>query len=1588
MSDPNSPFAAAEVEPAEYKSNQFDYDIDAPVRKAGADTAVPKHVAGEDSILAAFTEYENPTEDQVNNIIKQYETGVSPIVEGIKSRAAKQANQSATQAEYNKYATGEQSLQELETKLSQTRALDEDDFADMHQQMLNAIMFRSQSKSPLDRLVAEDKIAELVVQGYPVQEAINDRISWMQSAMGGTAVSMAGGIAADILPFATTVPFARAFMKVFPDQEFGLNPLDYARGELAHDFRKRMAELSPEDQYQVAVDFMDAIMEEDGSLTGTDFQKLMIMQEALGEGFGTTDRVIGDIISLLDTVGAGGVAKHLFRGVKAIFKPGSPISTLNIADQQSAQQLAASAIKKDMSETLGMSRTEMAEVAASPKPWNLELLPPDIVAQLSKGDAKALDLFNSTSHNPLAVTADEQAAILRDFRSEVKDVGTNGLYGSNFVAERSDFGIRFKATYGIKQSDGTTVPFKTPAQTLEAAGHNFPDSTVTVYKRMAKGNLVKIDPLTAKGKVPSNKIGEYVYEIDGFKSYAQVANRGENVIFKEGDILASGAGTKYGLDPASRFAKWISGAFGQAGDVERGIDHAIKQIAKPFTDLKIGDQRKVVQMLQRYANEAETMTTSQIIHSANGNDAVLRGFFGYRQTMDVLWDLENRNLRNDLLQQGAKHIVIGEYQNVGVKVGQSNLFKMAHETGKDSLEVYDAVQKRLVKLSPKQINKMHADGKSIYRTKEPAGNLVKQSNLVIISQPAAVRTLPMTVLKKIDGYIPRHYKDTYFVRRTVGGTMNGKSTKNFQILRAVGDKGEANQVVKQMVSEGKLSVEEAAEAIVHDRTLSPAERSTITQQDNISLGRMFYHKRNKERLRGIEGLAKVSDPVEAMMMNIKSTSKHVSNFEMLSTMKQRWMNTYGTKYGLVDKDSAFPQNSAEIGGSFTGTGAEKKQALEMWEHIRSTESLSTGEGELWRNKFMDIADGVIGERTEVGVFRDLFSKSAKLLGTKSPNHLARQMSFGLLISGNPLRQLFVQAQQFTFLAALQPTKIGKVWNRGWAWRHGVLKDSSPIIYNWRKDAAAKTLGMSTKEYEKAIAMYEKTGMPRSVDSHDYVAKAMSEFSSNLNDNIVQRALRGVWQKTVQTPLGWGKKGFDHGELVNLTTTFAAAEQRFFTRTGKNVLKTQKDFAEVAADARQLALDMTHTGALRYQNGAMSALTQFLSIQHKAMLAISPFKIGNQAFTRAERMKMLVGQVLLNGTTGLGLHKMYASARDHMGLQLPDEVENVIVGGMIETVINEAIELATDGDSNLNVSGSIAPAGGLVDKGMDIMDFLLGNKHVLELAAAKNTGGRVWDMAKTMKSIYDYDELSNDQAIGKMIVNFATITSGFNQILRAQAAIRLGHHVSNSGSPTVQASFASAIAEGALGLQQRSVEEFYDLQDEFSNEMKDTTNPFDADRHTTQVAKGLYKQLQRVVTLFELEFDPSIENLDTDQLQKLHLQRMQSAMKMQGQILALYDPIERDKIWQKFSETAIQDRTRGADSLINKIVKKIYSGEMSGHDAEYAISRLRSQGLYDPTSEQGINLEQMVKQLQENLYMEHSLSDQNLKLIQEIDNGKD
>ena len=200
------------------EESTFDYDINAPIDiESETLNTVPNQVSSEEAMLGAHIKFPNPTMDQVNEIKNEYvQEGVSRTIENIRKQSAHRQNQQAISNEFKAHTNGEQSLAELEAKLAMTPSQTEDNVYDLHQEMMVAVLGRNQAKNPRDALVYENKIYELVEKGYPVAQAISDRVDLLMSRMPGGGIELTGGILADVLPFATTIPFIQAFNEVCP----------------------------------------------------------------------------------------------------------------------------------------------------------------------------------------------------------------------------------------------------------------------------------------------------------------------------------------------------------------------------------------------------------------------------------------------------------------------------------------------------------------------------------------------------------------------------------------------------------------------------------------------------------------------------------------------------------------------------------------------------------------------------------------------------------------------------------------------------------------------------------------------------------------------------------------------------------------------------------------------------------------------------------------------------------------------------------------------------------------------------------------------------------------------------------------------------------------------------------------------------------------------------------------------------------------------------------------------------------------------------------------------------------------------------
>jgi len=1553
---------------------------------------VPKTVIAEESLATSYIT--NPLDplgayQRVHDEIDM--EGYSEELETIKEEAASTSNKDAIESQIRLAATNEIDIDQVKANLASMSKKTPDDIELHRQVMLVGLAIHSEN-DPEEREYVQGLMLDLTDRGVPAEVFIQMKLDAIISSLKPTYFGTAGGMLSDAIPFTTTVPFIRSFNEIFPNDPLPLSK--YPRGQLALEIRNRLSKLTPSERLTKASNFIDAIMSDDNPLTSTEFQKMMILQEALEKGYGTVDQWIGNAISVLDTVGVGFAARNLFKFTKGTLPANSLVSTINVVDPDAAAVIIRTNIAEDLSQATGMTKTDAMEVGIFPH-WEplIELLPAKVADALIAGDKAIANLLDRTASNTTALSAAEMATSPKVVRQTLGNVNGVGLYEANVIvegvqntaAQGVEGGVKFWATYGrttVSRSDTglpKTVPFTTVKAAIESAKELFPTAlNLKVYERLPNGVMQEVVGTTDElAKVV--KKGKFVFQVQGQRTHAQVLNKSDELWYGKDDVLISGGIADYFFDPASRFSKWISSAFTQGGDESRGIAKELTLLARGF--LEIPEKKKVaaVALINKYASNPK-MTIDELLDAAGNDKEVIAGFLSYRQTDQALYHMENRNLYNQLDRNGGVWVNSGEYQGIGSGFGESRLQSLITANNGKNIEMWNPVTKQIESFDSGSIVKLHADGFTVHKVLEPIGDIARQTDLVI-TQVKNIKPLPKYVLNKREGHVARYYKETYWIREVSrGGLLNGKRASNFTILKAVGDLPTANRALDTLAQETKYKGKTLE--IVHDRSLTIGDRSAINTQDNIASGRMFYHKRAEGAVQGFEGLAETVDALEAVMKNIDSTAALTGIDDTLSTMKTRWKTTY-------NEGGAFPDSMEELLKGTAGTlgTQEVKAAQELWRHIKTTEGLMVKESKMWKDGWLSLADGLVGssmQGTVAGTVKGSIAKLPQWLAVNSVNRIARTAAFTFMIVAAPVRQLWVQSSQFMVLAALHPLLAPKAYAQGAGVLLALAKDSSPALYKKMSSTYAKTLGMSNKEFDTFMTKFKATGLPDSVNSHDYVRNSLMDTSQSLGWHSKNALLDGTLKlgrglkKIATVPFKVAKKGFEYGELSNLTNTFMLARLRYLAKTGKKQLVTDADFRLVAAEARGLAWDMTKTGAFRHQEGALSAVTQFFSISQKAALAMSPLKkIGNQTFTQGERVKIALGQVFLNGAAGIGFYDMYQNYKAEKDIDIPPLMDDIIVGGLYEAFINNVIGLFSDDWNDISIANDVAPLTGINTKLVDVYDAFMGNKPWLEVMAATNVYTRFRDAATTMNMMYNNPELITDQDFLDYMSVGATVFSGYSTYLKGKVGARLGMVVSSHGSPLVQTSYLNAVAQGLFGFNQRNTLDYYALKDQYGSGMHTENTVFsDAERETTEVASHLYNTMTKILVMHNDEF-PETMSEESPLLVQLAQERTNKALQVEAYIYSVYDPIEQDVIWQKFSAQVKKNRSEGSAGLIENLIKMVFRGDLASANPKATLRRLQASGLYDPNTPDGKNTERSISEL-----FRYLNSTENLSIINE------
>jgi hypothetical protein len=1345
---------------------------------------------------------------------------------------------------------------------------------------------RGIDQNTIDALVAEN----VSLQGNMGQAAVDFLATAIPLNMGGTYAR----IVEDFLP-------NKASLKHW------LLP-----GEGLEAIKEELRGLSIEDQKSAIVDLMKAIESNAGHLGSNDFIKYMVLHAALkpvtdpyNENKGIDwDRVIENISGLLDIAFVG---QMFFKGGATILKtinPRSPGGILRLVDRnESAKLLAEGMVDPNVAKMLGTTPEQIMADAILPKPMNYAAQPasPEIARFLEIQVANIKAIQRHTEFPSINLRHDEMLASPEAYKIALDEKAGGTLYQNLTQVGIDGEELVINAVYGANATTG----FKSGSAAF--------DKAVELFGNTAEFKIMRNTP---KGLMDAKKNlsrkGEYFIQQQTRRNFDAEDAMG----FVDGDVKIGGRKAKWVADPSARFAKWISDAGIRAHDLGKRITAELHNMLRPFESLPEQSQMKVISAIQKGSKQEHVFTVAELKAGERFTDAEVKAYYGWRASNDALYMLNNDRFYKKLVRENKQYMTNntsgGKYLVEDTTEAKAGMTALNPKTGE------------MIPLSQEAIDVILADGGKIMKMHKPFIKDGKGTDFVVMSKThgTTLGPIPQNPLRWIEGYTTRYYKEKYFIEEEVEVLLNGSKAPTTQLwsVETAGTMQDAIRRANEMTASGngrKYSAKRGAEHSADDR----ADRLLQVEE---ARGGVFFSERHAA-LKNQEGLVDIQDPVDSLLRAIATTSRAVSHDPFINSMMQRWMNSYGDL--LAKGAKGFP-DKFDLRQGPIGAQSRVNDAKALHDYITLMKGAPDPVAKEWKSFFMLLSEG-LDKRGH-----HFWAKVAANRSDKDITSTMKGITFNMFLALNPVRQFALQTQQFLFVAPLAP-----VYTMSKLPRHSLGMDAAMLSGKMSKDGVesaammargAKIAGMSDEDFRIMTSMFKDSGLPYAIDSNVFAAESIKHLSGDLAAGALRRKVNWVTAIPHKVMKGVKAVGFDFGEYGNLKRTWLIAARKYMKNNNKSWSQLSKrDADNIAANARQYSLSMTQAGSLGYQKGWLSMATQFLSIQHKALAAMLPERLGgNAAFTAGEKWRMFGGQTVFYGASGLGIQKAYEYTRDKLGVQTTPEMDILMQGGLVDWALNKTFQT-----TGISVAADFAPASGILETSEDSLTALFnGDINIWQVGfgPSSQATSRVYKGLQLAADMLTAPNLTNGERLGAAVSAMASIGSGYNNLMKGYMALRLGYHVDNKGDPVLQASFDEAIAQMG-GFRSKGVKDYYELAHEQPGASEGGSSR--RNEALSDIAREYHDRMKRIVS--NNPFDPATS------LNDLHYKRLEEAIATEASILAYLPPEELDVVLLKFSQMVKADKVKGkGDDLISAIAKKAINGEY-GTDAEFMINKLRN-----------------------------------------------
>lgn len=1193
-----------------------------------------------------------------------------------------------------------------------------------------------------------------------------------------------------------------------------------------------LKKMPPAERLSFAETLIKAVNTATGNISLTDqndFAKVQFLRTYLEEGnYGTTDKYIDNVVSVLDLIGLGGLARNTIRGVRGVVagedtvrgvkrqfvrthaQPTAPANTYKNTNPETSRAMheaAASDETGQVAEAIyGTNRMDAVAGDLAPNVLRVDSHvqvrthnPAKAFEQEMTPDAEIIDMVVNRDGATRFTDGEKKRVRARVFNDIKNATGLTLRNEATAVGRDVDDSVRIQAVYGQTEggfSDGLLAVEHT-AFALRDLGVTFDDITL-LQRRGEEYVPVPIDGPLPQGDYLTSVNYDYKFNPADVTDWDHFSVK-RNLFDRAGIGLSERFGTlqRNVMDPFSTLDPRMTLPANSTVDKVAGLEQKMLELGKRYTDRFVKLDKNSRQAVTQYIKEA----------NANGvpfreSDLIARGFGGkeiealkeWRRYWDTQYWLENRDLSRTLRNRGYKEFVDAS--------SDTRLIARPITKGAvgDSARVYNPKTGAIEVLDRNAVEALYEQGGTVAKLRTPISQGDEMAEHIVSFENTASGYLRALsdwdqVLNYRHGYYQVQYSNPKFVVQRVKDS-SGKVLYEKAVATA-GDTHEAVVQARRMAahSGGRFDLKDrTADFYVRD----DVKKMSVDSDDywNLQVGA----GRTAQRVRGqrLEDASSpvnfgishnhILGPVDSLIASARSISSRVHMRDYLDTMKARFLDQYAD---VLPRDKynqpVWPNRLAEISKPGRMFDKDLADARTSWEYINSLEVGYINSLDEAIRASLNALSHKIGE---INATRGSKALSAAERFTSYVSEgpgvidLAKNTAFTAYIALNPLRQIIVQAHQATLLAANFPKYVV---GQGLANDLGAFMLMNAKVPDKAVSAASLRSIEELKEMKKA---FEASGLASSIDKQSLIRGSLTQIVEN------QKYKGGRAGRAITSPIEISRRaGFDVGEYVNIAAAWLAYYDKFKTQKGT---LTQADYDEIAGMARSYTLNMNRAGDMPYTQNLLGMVFQFMQVPHKMFL-----QMFNRSLTRAERARVTAYNTLMFGTVGYGGASVIESI---FGDVLPEdpEVRNVVIQGLEGWMLNVGLSKLSGEETNVDWSG-LAPQDmyGTMDfiHGLVTTDIgkILASSPSGQLFFGNNT--RITDAFKTMARYFNVtDDYEGPEMVTKfshVAEDFLSISSGYSNAMKANYLFKAGEKINTlGGTDPNRGSVMEALAKAA------------------------------------------------------------------------------------------------------------------------------------------------------------------------------------------------